>query len=131
MTLLEATSHLIDAAKTWCPRDDKMLTRAIKRMEKRLEVLQFRKATALRRRRHKAWELMQHLRRDCQHCGFDFCFGDFVKTAEIDHRQLVRFDCPACEKLVVVLEVEKGIELPTCERYMIPEPYQTRNRSVG
>lgn len=59
MNLLEATSTLIDAAKTYGPESDRVLQRSIKRMEKRLHVLQVRSAKARKRNRMKAfWDAM-------------------------------------------------------------------------
>src|SRR4051812_34002215 len=55
MTLLEATSHLIDCAKTNAHESDRVMQRAVKRMEKRLAVLKLRAAKTLRRNRRLAW----------------------------------------------------------------------------
>jgi hypothetical protein len=107
MTLLEATSTLLDCVKTWSPNNSPQVNRAVRRMERRLQVLQLRQAKSLRRRRQKGWLDLQHLAPACQHCGFDFCFGDFAKTAELNWRgDIIRFDCPSCEKLVVMLWID-------------------------
>src|SRR5690349_15918127 len=104
MTLLEATTILLDCVKTWGPDNSVQIKTAVKRMEKRLEVLQLRAAKALRRRRHKGWLDLQHLAPTCQHCGRQFAFGDFAKTAELNHKgDIIRFDCPVCEQVVVLL----------------------------
>jgi len=115
MTLLEATSTLLDCVKTWGPDDSVQIRRAVKRMEKRLDVLQLRAKKALRRRRHKGWLDLQHLAPVCQHCGATFIFGDFAKTAELNHKgDIIRFDCPECAELVVFLEVDGA-----CRSYMV------------
>lgn len=103
MTLLEATSHLIDIAKTF-GRDDAITRRAIKRMERRLAVLQLRTAKALRARRHKAWwngpSTTQCPHPECQH---PISFGEFCKSAHIDGRgRTRRWDCPHCGRPIVL-----------------------------
>lgn len=110
MTLLESTSHLIDLAKT-LGRDDSLTRRAVRRMEQRLGVLQLRQAKALRARRHKAWSelelvIPQHV---CGYCQFEFCFGEFAKTADIDGRGHIRcFECPACNAPIIGYENPGG-----------------------
>lgn len=107
MTLLEATAHLIDLAKTSGP-EDAITRRAIKRMEKRLEVLRLRAAKALRARRHSAWVDFEvvyqgnHPDSKCHKCGFEIGYGDFVKSALLTGRgHIKRFCCPACGQLLI------------------------------
>ena len=102
MTLLEATATLIDCAKTWAP-DDPIVKRAVRRMERRLEVLQLRAANARRLRRHKAWVALQSFRPVCD-CGHRFIFGEFAGAAVLTgHGNIKRYHCPKCSKLVVGL----------------------------
>jgi predicted RNA-binding Zn-ribbon protein involved in translation (DUF1610 family) len=104
MNLLEATAHLIDLAKT-LGRDDAMTRRAIKRMEKRLEVLRLRAAKALRARRHKAW-MRGPSTTQCPHraCEHEITFGDFIKSAVIDGRgKVTEWRCPHCGRWLVPL----------------------------
>lgn len=103
MTLLDATGHLIEIAKTF-GRDDAITRRAIKRMEKRLALLQLRKAKALRARRHKAWwngpSTQQCPHPECEH---EITFGEFCRTAEIDGRgRTKRWNCPHCGRPIVI-----------------------------
>lgn len=112
MTLLDATATLIDTAKTYAEHD-RAVMRAVKRMEKRLRLLQLRSLKATRRRRHFAWKTLQHLNPVCD-CSHRFTFIEFIHAAEIDHRGWIKlFICPHCRRLVVLLEV-KG----NCTRYL-------------
>lgn len=105
MTLLDATSHLLDWAKTH-GTEDRLLKCAIRRMEQRLSVLQLRQANALRRRRHRAWTSLQAVATTCPDCGVVWSFGDFIEIAEIDHRgNLIRFDCSDCEAMIFSVDV--------------------------
>lgn len=107
MTLLDASITLIDAAKQL--PENKSLERAIKRMEKRVQVLRLRSAKARRRCRHKAW---WHAMRSyvggvivgtritafgCPRCLTNIDFGYFARTAEVDGRGVIKsFDCHKC-----------------------------------
>lgn len=115
MTLLTATSTLIDAAKTYGPESDRVLLRAIKRMEKRLEVLQLRDAKNRKRVRMEAfWDAMalfeggKCLERNeavfhCKLCARKIYFGDFCKCADYDGRGYLRsLVCPGCGCLMEV-----------------------------
>jgi hypothetical protein len=107
MNLLEATALLVDCAKEFGPGDSHT-RKAIKRMEQRLRVLKLRAAKARRKRRHKAWEALQHFAPECR-CGHVFTFGEFVRAATIDHRGWIqRFDCPACQILIIKLRHHGG-----------------------
>lgn len=115
MTLLEATSYLIAWAKdvqNLSGRPNKELSRALKRLEKRLDVLRLRQANAMRRRRQKAWKMVHHLLGDpalCPICRFDIAFGDFVKTADIDYRgHIDEFVCPSCDFPIILLFREEN-----------------------
>jgi len=107
MTLLEATSTLIDFAKTNAPDSDRVMARAIKRLEKRLAVLQLRKAKSRRTGRNRAWRLMKHLFGDapeCQHCAAEITFKEFVTTAQINGQRICLFNCPRCQKTIITLK---------------------------
>lgn len=95
---------MIDAVKTWCPAGDRKLNGAIKRMEKRLEVLQFRAAKALSARRHKGWAMLKKLipGQTCGSCAIEFSFGDFAKAANLTgHGQIREFRCPSCDEFLI------------------------------
>jgi len=140
MTLLEATKTILDAVKTWCPQErhdrrrpgffdfnDPNLRKAVIRMEKRLEVLQFRAAKSLQRRRHKGWADLQLLSPVCPHCGCTFVFGEFAKRAELNWRgDIIRFDCPECEDCVVFLMIDGK-----CQTYMVVKPGEKRLSDSG
>ena len=116
MTLLNATSILLDFVKTEAP-EDPHIKRAVKRMERRLAVLQLRSAKALLRRRHKGWADLLHLAESCPACGIKFSFGDFAKTALLNSRgDILNFDCPDCGVTVVRLWIEEGN--PKCSAYI-------------
>ena len=113
MTLLEATSCVIAWAREvqqLSGSPNKELTRALKRLEKRLEVLRYRQANALRRRRQKGWAMFVHLLGDpavCPFCKFDICFGDFCKHSTINNRgYILESVCPSCDTPIVVLFVD-------------------------
>jgi len=132
MTLLDATATMIDACKTWAPENDKVLQRAVKRMEKRLAVLRLRAAKALRRRRQKGWADLQHLAPSCPSCGIEFSFGDFVKAAELNHRgDILNFDCPDCSERVVLLLVDGKCSsyIVAYDRALITVHSQSENRA--
>jgi hypothetical protein len=114
MNLLDASITLVDAARQL--PDNPSLSRAIKRMEKRIRVLQLRAAKTRRRRRWRAWaealavagtdnpnvtrlyrRLDQVRSLVCAGCGFRFDFGAFVRHAELRGRGHVKhLDCPQC-----------------------------------
>lgn len=105
MTLLDASVHLIDAARQ--VPENKVLERAIKRMERRVQVLRLRAARARRRGRHKAWWNVMwtyvggfaHKRAviDCPGCKVWIDFGHFASNAEIDGRGYVKsWECGKC-----------------------------------
>lgn len=113
MTLLEATITLIDAVKTWAPEEDRKIAKAVKRMEKRLFVLQIRAAWARKRNRRKAfYDAMGEfgggiLMKDpislsrgmipCKACHARIYFGDFCKNADFTgHGRIISLACPKC-----------------------------------
>ena len=111
MNLLEATSTLLDFVKTNAPENDKTIQRAIKRMEKRLTVLQARRAKNLKRIQMEAFfdartitiaaviggvAMMQ-----CTKCLEIIEFDDFVRTAEYTGRgRFLSVTCPWCRFLM-------------------------------
>lgn len=114
MNLLEATTTLIDAAKTYAPENDQVILRSVKRMEKRLAVLQLRAAKARKRNRWKAfWEAMAIMPSGvctvkripvfvCPACRGKLYFGEFCKRAEISgHGRLRSLTCVHCEYAIV------------------------------
>ncbi|MES2219372.1 MAG: hypothetical protein V4587_00210 [Acidobacteriota bacterium] len=106
MTLLEATGMLIDCAKTWAPENDRLMKRAVKRMEKRLLVLQVRAAKERHRRRRIAWNDLQAIKPVCD-CGHAFELGEFVRQAELGARGCIKhFQCPHCDVLVIGVRSE-------------------------
>lgn len=118
MTLLDATSTILDAVKTWCPDNDRKLKSAVKRMEKRLEVLRLRSLKSLRRRRHKGFNDLLHFCPKCPYCAEEFVFGDFAKSAQLNTRgDVLRFDCPSCLEKILTLEAFPGH--PKCTRYVV------------
>lgn len=127
MTLLDATATLIDLVKTWAPQEDAHTKRAIRRMERRLDVLRLRAAKSLRRRRSKGWKDLQFLAPKCVTCGEEFCFGDFVKKAELNHRgDIIRYDCPSCGAVSILLEVDGK-----CSRYLVMEAQPSRLGAIA
>lgn len=113
MTLLEATTTLLDAVKTYAPEDDRVIIRATKRMEKRLLVLQVRHAKARKRNRTKAfWCAMQMFGGGactvkhtacfpCPACKQKLYFGDFIRNAGIsDSGRFLTMSCPRCSCLI-------------------------------
>lgn len=102
MTLLDATTTLIDTAKTYAP-EDRVVARAVKRMEKRLRLLQLRNAKAIRRRRSSAWvDCLVVIKATCSGCGFVFDFGSFVKNAQLTgHGHIKSLRCPNCSKPLI------------------------------
>jgi hypothetical protein len=109
MNLLEATTTLIDVARTYAPDDDRIVARAIKRMEKRLFVLQVRQAKARKRNRVKAfWDAIGYFNGGvctqsrkacflCPACGLNLYFGDFIKNAEFSKGgRFLSMSCPHC-----------------------------------
>jgi hypothetical protein len=109
MNLLEATSTLIDVAKTHAHENDHVARRAIKRMEKRLFLLQVRAAKARKRNRFQAfWDAMAVFNGGvctqkrqavipCAACENKMYFGDFCKTAEFTgHGRVKTLACPKC-----------------------------------
>lgn len=117
MTLLEATTTLIDAVKTYAPEDDRSIQRAVKRMEKRLFVLQVRQAKARKRNRVKAfWNalglfnggLCTQLKEACfvcPACKQKLYFGDFCKNAEFSNGG--RFEAMGCPHCSCLMEASK------------------------
>jgi len=105
MNLLDATATLIDCAKTYADHDPGV-QRAVKRMEKRLRLLQLRAAKARRSRRYKAWRTLQHLNPVCK-CSHRFTFGEFIASADISHHGLIHvFVCPYCRRLVINFDAD-------------------------
>lgn len=126
MNLLEATATLIDAAKTYAPEQDKVIQRAVRRMEKRYLVLQVRAAKARKRNRiNSFWHAMaifnggaaqnpDHPRRrkeaciPCQRCGHLIFFSEFCKGATFSGAGRIQFlECGACG-----LVMESLVEAP-------------------
>ena len=105
MTLLDATTTLIDCAKTYGPEGDRVLQRAINRMELRLRLLQLRRAKAIRRCRRNAWRDCVNLTKGrCRHCRAEIDFGYFVRSARISGTGLIKsLDCPQCNAPLVRL----------------------------
>ena len=99
MTLLDATATLIDAVKTYAPEEDATIRRALKRAEKRLRLLQLRKAKATRRHRKMAWHMVRiAIKATCPGCGFVFDFGSFIKNVEFNgHGDINGLHCPECD----------------------------------
>lgn len=100
MTLLEATALLIDCARTYGPEQDRVLARAVKRMEKRLAVLQKRHGKALLSRLHRGWIVLRIVLRSvtptCPTCETAITYGDFIRTAELWGDGCIKnFPCPA------------------------------------
>ena len=109
MTLLDATTTLIDAVKTYAPEDDRNISRAVKRMEKRLFILQVRNAKAWKRNRIKAfWNAMALFNGGaclkshracfgCPNCKRKLFFGDFCKNADFSAGgRFISMICPGC-----------------------------------
>ena len=111
MNLLEATTTLIDAVKTHAPEEDRVIQRAVKRMEKRLFVLQVRQAKARKRNRVKAFYqaigmfdggiLVADSSKKavflCPNCHGRIFFGDFCKSAEFTGSgRFIAMSCPHC-----------------------------------
>ncbi len=89
MNLLEATTTLIDAVKTYAPEDDRAIARAVKRMEKRLLILQVRAAKRRKANRVKAfWQAMALFN------------GSVCDDARVSKKQQACFICPSCRKLL-------------------------------
>lgn len=121
MTLLEATATLIDAVKTWAPGEDRKLKAAVKRMEKRLRLLQLRARKAFRRRRWSAWyqacadygEVWHPPGRPtrrltdpiCGQCFHMINYREFCHSAEFGGRgNLLVLCCPYCDFPMTGLE---------------------------
>jgi len=113
MTLLTATTTLLDAVKTYAPEEDQQIRRAVKRMEKRLMVLQVRAAKREKANRTDAfWDAMGKFEGGvcvfkhtacfpCKACKQHIYFGDFLKNAEWDGRGRVKSVlCPKCNLLM-------------------------------
>ncbi|HEV2692407.1 MAG TPA: hypothetical protein VG347_05875 [Verrucomicrobiae bacterium] len=113
MTLLTATSTLIDAVKTYAPEEDAHIQRAVKRMEKRLLVLQVRAKKNEKRIRTLAfWCAMVTFNGGvspgprlavipCKGCEYLITFKDFIKNGEWDGRgNFKSLICPHCECLM-------------------------------
>jgi len=113
MTLLEATTTLIDAVRTYAPEEDRSIARAVKRMEKRLFILQVREAKARKRNRVKAfWNAMglfdggvcTPTRKACficPACKQKLYFGDFIRNAEFSKGgRFEQMSCPHCACLM-------------------------------
>jgi hypothetical protein len=118
MNLLDATTILIESAKNFCPVEDPEILRAVKRMEKRLEVLQYRAAKRKKQVRMSAfWDAFgefgggKSVARNaavivCKGCQSEIDFGDFLKHAEWDGIGRVKsLNCAQCGLLMM-----KGIK---------------------
>ena len=126
MNLLDATATLIDFAKTNAHESDRVVQRAIRRMERRHFVLQLRTARNRKRIRTKAfWSAMAAFeggavmdpgvgrRRaafPCSGCGRHLFFGDFLKHGQWDGRGIVtKVVCPKCGVLMVAPRHVNGV----------------------
>jgi hypothetical protein len=109
MNLLDATSHVLEAARESAGADRPPLKQAIRRVERRTELLRLRAVKARRRMRHRAfWHAMKSYAGGfahkplrcvfcCPHCSLVVDFGVFVKHAVIDGRAHFKtFVCPSC-----------------------------------
>jgi hypothetical protein len=114
MTLLDATTTLIDAAKTYAPENDRVIARAVKRMEKRLAILQQRAVQYRARNQTNAWLYGVALyggRRakhrviadrpeaviPCKACQHEITFDEFLTAADYTgHGHVRQITCPAC-----------------------------------
>lgn len=114
MTLLDATSTLIDFAKTNGRETDPILTKAVTRMEKRLRLLQLRRVKMIRWNRRKAfWHTVGLMgggvdmpRKQgvfyCPKCNHRFDFGNFLKCSELKGNGTVRrLLCPGCNQFII------------------------------
>src|ERR1700733_15260147 len=114
MTLLTATSTVIDHCKSSGHENDRQLQRAISRLEKRLRLLQLRHAKTLRWNRRKAFWVdiglldggcdMKRKQGvfDCPQCKYRFDFGDFLKSATITgHGRVKTLICPKCNAVLI------------------------------
>lgn len=105
MTLLEATSTLIDAVRSHGLDEQPAVRRALKRMEQRLDVLQHRQSKALLRRRQIAYAMLKALTKGhCRVCRFDIAYGDFLHNphCQYDGRGFLRFyRCANCGEVLV------------------------------
>jgi hypothetical protein len=106
MNLLDATTHVLEAARE--APENPILTRAIKRLDRRVQLLRLRAAKARRRNRHKAWNRAtipfgaSHI--GCVECKCTIDFGTFAKRALIDGRgRAVELRCPECGAQVPLL----------------------------
>lgn len=126
MNLLDATATLIDFARTNAHESDRVVQRAIRRMEQRHDVLKVRAARNRKRTRTKAfWWAMAafnggavtetgigRLRAAfaCSACNRPFFFGDFCKHAQWDGRGFVtKVTCPSCSVVMAPPPHENGI----------------------
>lgn len=109
MTLLEATGRLIEFAKQKGKPTDKVLKRAVKRMEDRHYLLRYRAIKAKKRNRDNAfWDAMgvfngaahgepRRAGIACHRCSYVIYFGEFLKYSSINGRgQCLFLDCPVC-----------------------------------
>jgi hypothetical protein len=125
MNLLDATATLIDFAKTNAHESDRVVQRAIRRMEQRHAVLQLRAARNRKRTRSKAfWNAMAlfdgystalngagklQAAFSCYDCEHRFFFGDFIKHAKWDGRGIVTLlICPNCQADMTEFQVGMG-----------------------
>ncbi len=112
MNLLEATSCLIDCAKTYGHENDRQLQRSIRRMEKRLRLLKRRQLRALRRLRWDSWydacimlgdRPSPHMNQPrCPQCRHVLTFREFVHNSTLRQRGHVwKLLCPQCYKCIL------------------------------
>jgi hypothetical protein len=114
MTLLEATITLIDAARQL--PEDKTRERAIKRVEKRVRLLQLRALRARKWNRRKAFYdavaitgggVATVLGRMfaiaiCKQCNTQLDFGDFCRCGQFNGRgKAISFFCPKCKSYLI------------------------------
>jgi len=113
VTLLEATTRLIDTVKEHVHLPDHPdVNRAVKRMEKRLHVLQVRHAYRQKSNRSKAFkDSWSHLCCTgpadisaiiiCRNCNSEIFFVDFVENAEWSgNGKFLSLTCPWCRHLM-------------------------------
>lgn len=135
MTLLNATTLLIETIKTHCLDDDPQVKRALKRMEKRLVILRLRRLQAHKRCQMNAfWDAVKTFgggavgeagNREacitCQQCAKPILFVEFVKEGIFTGRgKIISLHCPHCSVTMT--------NSPDSELFLAPE-YRTGQSS--
>src|SRR2546426_576296 len=100
MNLLDATVHVLEAARETPAADRTPLRQAIRRLERRVRVLRLRAAKLLRKRRWAAFYYLcivyrqnrpppprpapqPDLEARCLHCHFKFDFKSFIRIVQL------------------------------------------------